>query len=439
MTAESVRDQQASSRVRRIGAKLSASIGDQALLSISNLATSLVIASQISLNQFGVFGLAFAFYLVCQGCVRSFVGEALLIRNDAATTGLTASEKRSVVGAALALGFIASVAGLVVAKISTGDIRAVFFLLAIVLPGILVQDATRYINFANDQPSRALQADLVWISIQFPIFCFLVLQDAASLSMLMLFWGVAGNASMVFQLGRLKAYPSLPGAVKWINKHRDLSPRYLGEYLTLAGVQQGTVFLVGAIAGLAEVGGLRAAQVLLGPLNILTMGVSVLVLPAAARLAKNNPLKLRGMARNVSLILSAVTLCASSIVFLIPSSAGKLILGDAWSSGRSLVPLLALVLIANNLSYGATSSIRGMEKAAESFKLRITMAPVTVALVAIGAGLGAADGALAALALGGLFQTMLWWRLFLTLLPGYVDQHSKHRAVAIREASDDAT
>jgi len=399
-------------RSRKIASKLSASVADQALLSVGNLAMSVVLARETSLSAFGAFGLVFAFYLLAIGCQRAFIGEALLIRNESSGGQNSREEAKAVLGLSLAGSAFVTALSLFVGGVADGYVRIAFISFGLILPAVLMQDTARYLFFSSGRTSSVLKADILLLTLQFSGYAVLVLVGEARLELLILWWGVSALVSLIAQLTTLKAVPTIRIAAGWARSHRDLSPRFLGEYLTLAGLQQGTVFLIGAIAGLSDVGNYRAAQVVLGPLNIVTMGAAVVVLPYAAQLARKNLPALPRFAASVSAVMAAVATMAVACVFLIPDSLGDWLLGESWQGGSALVPLVGLALIANNLSYGATSGLRGMEFASRSLRARLFMAPVTVFAVVVGSWSGGVVGALIGLAIGAFFQTGIWWWLF---------------------------
>ncbi|ROZ49698.1 hypothetical protein EEB13_07375 [Rhodococcus sp. WS3] len=396
--------------------RLGASVLDQALASLSNLAMSIAIASQVTLGEFGAFGLVFALFLIVQGASRAFIGEALLVRNSAVGEILNVSEARTVSAAGVMFGLVGTAVSLAMAIMADGVLQRSLLALALIFPVLIWQDVGRYISFSVGLPRNALYADTIWCVVQFGLYLIFIVRGVGDVVPYIVVWGLGALASVIFQTFRLGSLPDPCGISRWVSEHRDLSPRFLIEFFTLAGVQQGTVFIVGAFAGLAEVGGLRSAQVMLGPVNVLALGAAVVVLPAAANLAKkNSSAHLRRFAVRVSLGLFSVTLTYLGLLFLLPEQFGRLLLNDSWDSGIVLAPLLAISIALNNLSYGATSSIRGMQRAADSLKMRLCTAPVSIGAVALGALSNGAFGALVALIIANSIQVILWWLLFLRL------------------------
>ncbi|MBY4207234.1 hypothetical protein HQO44_12240 [Rhodococcus fascians] len=403
-----------SSRRRR--ARFGASVLDQGLASISNLLMSVAIASQVPLIEFGAFGLVFALFILVQGSARAFVGEALLIRNEVIDGRVLSSEARAVASCAIVIGLTGSAVSVVASIPATGVLSQALLALAVVFPFLIWQDLSRYISFSAARPRDALYADALWFGAQVLTYIALLYEDVTTVVPYILFWGLSSVVSVLYQMRVVGSIPGFGLANSWVKIHKDLSPRFLGEYLTLAAVQQGTVFIVGAVAGLSAVGGLRSAQVLLGPVNVISLGAAVVILPAIARIARSgNVGHLRKYAFVVSCSLSSVTLVYSLLLMLVPDKVGQSLLSDSWGSGQQIAPLLALSVLLNNVSYGATSAIRGMERAKQSLRMRLVTGPISIAAVATGAVLDGAVGAVLGLAAASAIQVLLWWTLFLHL------------------------
>jgi O-antigen/teichoic acid export membrane protein len=72
-------------------------------------------------------------------------------------------------------------------------------------------------------------------------------------------------------------------ALEWFRTHSELSVRYLVENVSISGASQLRSFVVGAAAGLAAVGYVRASEILMGPFIVVLMGISQVAVPGASR------------------------------------------------------------------------------------------------------------------------------------------------------------
>jgi hypothetical protein len=84
--------------------------------------------------------------------------------------------------------------------------------------------------------------------------------------------------------------------------------RFAVEFLLVVGVSYALTIGVAAIGGLEDSAGLRGATVLMGPLNILFMGVGIQVLPMMVRQGSSRYDELWRTAKLTSVSLSAGTL-----------------------------------------------------------------------------------------------------------------------------------
>ncbi len=76
-------------------------------------------------------------------------------------------------------------------------------------------------------------------------------------------------------------------------EHRDLGTRYLVENVSISGARQIRAFALGAVAGLATVGDVRAAEILMGPFLVVLMGISQVAVPEASAVLARSPRRLR--------------------------------------------------------------------------------------------------------------------------------------------------
>ncbi|WP_235579023.1 MULTISPECIES: hypothetical protein [unclassified Rhodococcus (in: high G+C Gram-positive bacteria)] len=397
--------------------RMGASVLDQGVASASNLAMSVTIASQVSQSAFGAFGLCFAIFVVFQGAARAFVGDAMLVKDPRAVGVETSGVGQGALLASLTIGVVGSAVSVISGLATAGDLSAGFFSLACIFPALILQDAIRYLFFSRQEPTLSLIADLTWVVVQASGYAILLANGSTSLSSYILVWGLGSVASIAYQsIVLFRKQHSIGSLSGWWVANKSISPKFLVEFVLLSSVQQGTIFVVVFFGDLLQAGALRAAQVLLGPVNILVLGVSVFVLPAVARIARSgNSQLIRLYAVRVSCTLSCLTLLYGAFIFFIPDSVGRLLLGSSWVAGNALAPALTGSIIFANLAYGATSALRGMKRATESLRMRCVTVPISLLSVIIGASQSGVTGAVIGLLLSSSINAILWWALFVRL------------------------
>jgi hypothetical protein len=308
-----------------------------------------------------------------------------------------------VVGAVIGAGCIA--AGLVL----SGAASAALISVGITMPGLLLQDSWRWAFFAGSRPVKAFVNDLVWALVMFPVFAILLVQDRASVGSLTLVWGVAASAAGAFGALQTGTGPRLNQAGRWWRRHRDLGPRFLGEFVAAQGSVQLAVIAVGAVGGLAVVGSIRAAQVLFGPLNVFSMGVSMVAIPEAVRALRRSTADLFANVRYLSSVLAGSALGWGLLLLLLPDRVGVVILGSSWDAASPLIIPAAIMRVIHGSSFGAVTGMRALAAARRSFWVRLATSPLFTAGGVIGALSGGALHAAWGIVVGSTVSTSIWW------------------------------
>ncbi len=383
---------------------------DQALSSLTNAALSILVARSVTTDAFGAFSIALVTFSFAIGLSRAGITDALVIRHSADGPSSLRSAAGDAAGAALVLGVLAggllALAGLALSGLAGTALLA----LAVVLPGLLVQDAWRYAFFAGGRPRDAAANDLVWAVAQLTAVTAIITTGHASVATLTLAWGGAALVAAVVGAVQARVVPRPWRARRWLTRHRDLSGRLGLDYVLNMGAVNAATYLVGAIAGLAAVGALRAAQVLLGPLTLAFAAASAFALPLLSRWSAEGRRLLRP-AVAVSAVLSAITLVWSVALYVLPTSVGTALLGDSWTVARAVLPLSAAAMLALALVTGATTALKGMGLAGRLLRITVVQSPLILALGCGGAALAGAQGAAAGLALAQAVGCVLGWVL----------------------------
>ncbi|EST31786.1 hypothetical protein N566_20515, partial [Streptomycetaceae bacterium MP113-05] len=247
-----------------------ASVADQGVAALTNIAVLVVAARQSTAAGFAVFSLVYTVFTVLLGLSSAYVGQALVLECGQPRQVRTAC--RSAVAFTAAASSVLGVSGAVVLWLLTAGGRhplaAGMLALCLVLPVLLTQDVLRYAFSALRRPRRALAADLLRLTAAVPL---LALQpEQASPARLMLAWGVSALPALAVGLfllePRVRDAPTEP----W----RYLRPGHLGRRFAVefsvgnAGTQLAVIGL-GLLATPLAVGALRGATTLFGPLNVL--------------------------------------------------------------------------------------------------------------------------------------------------------------------------
>jgi O-antigen/teichoic acid export membrane protein len=386
---------------------------DQVLSSVSNFALSAFTAAALSAADFGSFTIAYAVYGVCIGISAGLASIPLVVRHSATETERFSAAERLSTGTALAAGTISGIACILAALVVHSHLAGPLLALGITLPGLLLQDAWRYSFVAGRQSRRAAANDGLWVALQALAVGAFIATDSVSATTMVLAWGGAATAAALFGIWQSGTVPAPHRTGQWLSEQRELGFRYAVEaVLHRSGAWVGLA-LVGAVSGLAAVGALRGALLLVtGPLNLLFVGATFVLVPEGVRLLKQSTDRFRWAVRRMSLGVTAVAAAWSVAVLALPSSIGSRLLGDTWPGAEPLLPVVALSAVALGTSMGPTQGMLALSAARRSMLTQAVAFAVGMPAVVVGAAAAGAKGAATATLATSVFRSALAWRQY---------------------------
>jgi O-antigen/teichoic acid export membrane protein len=175
---------------------------------------------------------------------------------------------------------------------------------------------------------------------------------------------------------------------------------------------------IGAIAGLEALGAIRAAQLVMSPVQVLYLGVSLIAVPEAVR----------ALARSLNLLIRAATLASIGLAvasvtwgcaaLLLPGDLGRLVLKDAWTAAHGFLLPSVAVQIGAVMTLGPGVTMRAFANARLSLRVTILSSIIGFAIpvsASLGGGLAAAWG----LAAGSLVGGAIWWLALPSAIRGW--------------------
>jgi O-antigen/teichoic acid export membrane protein len=388
--------------------RVSASVLDQGLSTATNLLITLVAAGVLGVRGFGTFGVAYLVAVAVVGSVRAAIGSPALVLQDAAARDHASAP----FGAALTTGLITG--GLVaLAALGSGPgLRGPLLALAVVLPGILIQDTGRLVEFAALRPGRALVLDVIWAVALVLGLVVVGTQTRFTATSLLLIWGGSGSLSALWTLwkhGRRLPRPS----IHWLHECWEYAWRYLVVFASTLGVFQVTTLILGGISGVAAVGAVRASQVLFGPIQNLATGLMVALVPETSM---DTPLRAqRNRLFVVSTMLTFVALAITGVGLLLPDSLGEAILGKSWGSARDLLVPAGLGAAMFGVASGPVIGLRAARAVHESLVVGLQISAFQFVVPVAGAVLADESGYMWALVITWILGTALWWRCYFAI------------------------
>ncbi len=394
--------------VRRFGW----AFADQVLSSGTNFLLGVLVARTVGVRDLGAFSVAYATFTFSLGAVRAIAGELLAVRHSAVSADEWREGVTRSAGTALMAGIVVGAGCLIAGAGAVEPFRSVLSIVGLSLPFLLVQDVWRFAFFARGRGSAAFLNDVVWVAVMFVVFALLRYYDVSSVAWLTLGWASAGCLAAIVGVFQLKVLPSDPlSAARWLRGHRELAPRFVAEFLVSSGVSNLTLFAIGGIAGLGELGRLRAGEIALGPLTVLFAGAGLVATPEGVRLLHESPGRLLRGCRWLSLALVAGVITWGAVVSIVPRGIGELLLRANWDTARSLLLPLSIALIGYAFSFGAWTGLRALAAARRSLRARCIDGALTFSLGLTGAYLGGATGVAWGYAVTGCLRSLnAWWQ-----------------------------
>jgi O-antigen/teichoic acid export membrane protein len=385
-------------------------VADQAVSSLSNFALGLFVARTFGAANFGVFTLAFVSYAVVLNAGRGLATDPLLVRHSGSVRRVWRQATSSATGTALGVGTASGLVSVLAGLALPAPIGPVFVALGVGLPGILVQDAWRFAFFAGRRPASALLNDLVWSLLLVGGLLVLYRSGDASVAGCMLVFGLTAWIAAVFGALQAGVLPRPRMAPGWLRRHRDLSVRYLVENLSFAGASQLRSFVVGAVVGLAAVGAVRSAELLMGPFVVVLMGVAQVAVPETSRVFHASP----GRLPRFCLLLggaqaAAAVLWGAALLLVMPLGPGALLLKQLWTPTAVLLVPTTLTIATACFSIAATAGLRAAGATRRSTRAQLIASAIYLAGGAGGAFLGGAAGTCWGTAAANLVGIAVWW------------------------------
>ncbi|MEU8222862.1 hypothetical protein [Kribbella sp. NPDC048915] len=392
-------------------------LSDQALSSLSNLAVGVVVARSSTVADFGVYALAFGGYTIALNVSRAVSTEPLAVRHSGDRTPEWERAVRASTATAVLCGLLAMVVGLAIAAFPGVPSKGVLIAFAVTMPGLLLQDAWRWAFFVVGEGQKAFVNDLIWLLAMLAIFLGLFVAGASSAFTLTLGWGLGAVVAAI--AGRFQAgvAPRRQLIREWVRRNWDLSPKYVGEMLAVSGTIQVYMLGITAAAGLAATAGIRGAQVLLGPVNVLNQGIRMISVPEAARALRHSYRRLWLVGLAISAGVGAGALAWGAVFLLLPPVVGRELLGPGvWTQAHAvLVPVILLQAFGAS-NAGAFAILRALTAATRGLRVRLISSAVLITCGITGAYLWGPQGAAWGLAGASFTTLLLWW-------------HEAHRAL----------
>lgn len=394
----------------RLASRTAWGVTDQAISSLTNFGLGVLVARSVSVREFGAFALTFAAYAVVVNVGNGLISEPFLVRFSSVPADKWRQAAASASGAALVLGLISSLVCVSVGVAVNGSLGGGFLALSLTLPGLVVQDTWRTLFFARRKGSMAFCNDVAWAAAFFPVALVLFHSESGTVFSLMSAWGGAGSCAAIVGSVQAGVLPKPLAAWHWLSDQRYLATRFLAELTLWSGAQHLTIYAIGAVAGLEAVGGIRGAEMLLGPLYVLIVGVRVMAVPEAITASTISRERMRRKLMWLAFAMGSVAVGTGTVASLLPPRVGMAILGATWATARPALVPVAVFMAALSAAISAMIGLRALAAAERSLRCQMYTAPLLLAGGVAGAAFGNAAGGGTGMAIGMWLGVVIWWR-----------------------------
>jgi O-antigen/teichoic acid export membrane protein len=394
--------------MRGILRRLTWGLADQAVTSLVSFVVGIVVARELGALEFGAFSLAWVTYGVVVNISRGLATDPLAVRFSGVERTVWRTAVGSSSGMAIVVGLATGAICAAVGAVLGGHTGAGFIALGVVLPGLMLQDSWRFAFFASGQGGKAFVSDITWALALVPLL-YLASRDA-SVTRFVLAWGAAGAFAALVSGVQAGVLPRVSRARHWLSDHRDLGLRYLTENVTLSGAYQLRMYGLGAFAGVAAVGTVRGAEMLLGPFFIVLSGVGLVAVPEAARVLRRS---VRSLPIFCLLLGGAQAVAALAwgflLLFALPDAWGHALLGEVWLTASALVLPATLSVAFAGFNTGATAGLRALGVARRSLKAQLFASAFYLVGGVVGGAVGGALGSAWGAASATFSAAFVWW------------------------------
>ncbi len=411
-TAASARTR--TSRVRDLSSRLvsgalfrasTLSVLDQAVVSGTNFATSVIIGRTCADWELGTYYLALTIVLFTRGVQEQLIGAPYMIYSQRKSP----DELRTFGGSALVHQLLLSVAvvlvlsGLYLGGLLSRELQPVILVLLGALPLLLIREFVREMAFAHLRPAVALAVDSAIALVQLSLLAGLGYYGMLNVPLAyIVIGGSCGAAALVWFLAKKQ-----PLVGSWANAKIDWWKNWSFSRWALASqlLGQTTAYImpwVLAVAhGEAATGVFGACNTLVGLANMFVLGLSNFLSPRTAQaFARGGLAELRTvLGQTILLFLGSLGLFAAAS-FTMGEWVAVRLYGDTLVGSAPIIGILALGVVANSVSMACGNGLWAMERPAANFAADVCVMTVVVmgslTLIPFWGPIGAALATLAA-------------------------------------------
>lgn len=385
-------------------------VADQLAASGANFLVVVLAARSLGAGAFGAFVVGLTMCMVGMVLSRGIASDVVSSVHAADPPKVLHEAQRAGLATVVTAAGLASALAVAVGLSTSGLTRDLAFVVAAVLPGVLVQDYLRIALIVSGRARGAFLNDAAWGVVQVPA---LLVADAMSggAAGLLLAWGAVGTGCALAGIAQTRVLPHGPRrTLAWLRRHRGLWPYLLLDNGVAQAANLGTVLVVSLVSDLAEVGAMRVATTVFAPMIVLGRGVATVAVPEVVRRGQD-PRRVRRIAVLLGCALAPLAAVGALVGLLLPQAVGEALFGDTWTAARPLLLLTSVGVAGGLFSVGIFVGLRALAAGRHGLTARIVVTSLLLLACLVGAWWNDAKGAVLLLALVTPLQVGAWWHL----------------------------
>jgi O-antigen/teichoic acid export membrane protein len=367
--------------------RLGAAVADQIVASASNFFVGVVIGRFAGVDQLGTYAIAFFLWLILIGVNRSVLTEPLVIFSDDLETP---SRLKSASGSQLFLAlYLSGFTGLLtMAAYALGsDVWRTTLVLTVALPVLLAQDFWRAMGFGVHRPVLSLVNDIVFIVVQFALTIAFIVAGFTTAPWFVVAWAVGALVGALVGFHQFRVRPIVVPSSDELRRLWANSRWLFGDYLTLIGARELQQLLVALILPRPDVGGLRAAESLMGPSVVIKLSGGNIGLPTMTKSYRQSGYRgLMTMASRFTFWVTGAQWLYGLAMVLVGPQLMVILYGNEFSDYGWLIYVLSLEYAIGAVYFGQTIAVKVAGMARQMWVMRlfisVTTLPVSVFLAA---------------------------------------------------------
>jgi O-antigen/teichoic acid export membrane protein len=384
--------------------KSSLSVVDQAVVSGTNFATSVVLARFAVQEELGVYYLALSVLYFARGIQEQLVSAPYMIYcNRKQGRALAEYAGSALVHQCVVMAVTAALlCGALAVGILPQHVKGAFWLLTVAAPLFLFREFARQMLFAHLELARATMLDIAGVIVQLGLL--LILTASGQLTVTATLATLAASSGIV-TIGWLATttrgfIASLPLAGRdWIGNW-PFARWALASQLLSSTTPYVMPWVIAVTHGEAQTGLLGACSTLVGFPNMFLMGLCNFLSPRTAQAyAQGGLAELRGVLWKTTLLFGATLGSVAAAAFVFGEQIALLIYGPQFEGAGLIIGVLSLSVLANSIGVVAGNGLWAIERPSASFAADVcSLIVVVVAALVFVPLLGPLGAAIATLA-----------------------------------------